>query len=138
MHEDDVRRILAHPRSMIGSDGIPSNDMPHPRLWGTFPRVLGHYARELGLITLEQAVHKMTGLTAGVFGMKDRGVLREGAFADLVLFDPETVIDTATFTRPETPAKGIVEVWVNGVSAYREGEGVTGASAGRLVTRQAA
>lgn len=138
MHEDDVRRILAHPRSMIGSDGIPSNDMPHPRLWGTFPRVLGHYARELGLITLEQAVHKMTGLTAGVFGMKDRGVLREGAFADLVLFDPETVIDTATFTMPKTPAKGIVEVWVNGVSAYREGEGVTGASAGRLVTRQAA
>src|SRR3546814_18602981 len=79
MDETDVQRIIAHPRSMIGSDGIPSNDMPHPRLWGTFPRVLGHYARDLGLITLEAAVHKMTGLTARVFGLKDRGSLREKA-----------------------------------------------------------
>src|SRR3546814_8184319 len=100
---------------MIGSDGIPSNDMPHPRLWGTFPRVLGHYARDLGLITLEAAVHKMTGLTARVFDMKDRGSLRENAFADLVLFDPDSVIDTATFTAPKTPARGIASVWVNGV-----------------------
>src|SRR3546814_5588551 len=92
--------------------------MPHPRLWGTFPRVLGHYARDLGLITLEAAVHKMTGLTARVFGMKDRGSLRENAFADLVLFDPDSVIDTATFTAPKTPARGIAEVWVNGVSSY--------------------
>ena len=142
MDEADVSRIVSHPRSMIGSDGIPSNDMPHPRLWGTFPRVLGHYARELGLLSLEQAVHKMTGLTAGVFGMADRGVLRAGAFADLVLFDPEAVIDTATYTAPKTPARGIAEVWVNGVSAYCGGEGsergVTGASAGRLVQRQAA
>ncbi|HEX6960045.1 MAG TPA: D-aminoacylase [Ferrovibrio sp.] len=137
MHEDDVRRILRHPRSMIGSDGIPSNDMPHPRLWGTFPRVLGHYARELGLISLEQAVHKMTGLTAGVFGMTDRGVLREGAYADLVLFDPDTVVDTASYTAPKTPARGIEEVWVNGVSSYVGGKGVTGECAGRLVTRNA-
>lgn len=136
MDEADVSRIVSHPRSMIGSDGIPSNDMPHPRLWGTFPRVLGHYARELGLISLEAAVHKMTGLTAGVFGMADRGVLRQGAYADLVLFDPDTVIDTATFTAPKTPAKGIIEVWVNGVSSYVGGKGVTGESAGRLVTRQ--
>jgi len=121
---------------MIGSDGIPSNDMPHPRLWGTFPRVLGHYARDLGLISLEAAVHKMTGLTASVFGMADRGVLKEGAFADLVLFDPDTVIDTATFAAPKTPAKGILEVWVNGVSSYVGGKGVTGESAGRLITRQ--
>src|SRR3546814_6988030 len=92
--------------------------MPHPRLWGTFPRVLGHYARDLGLITLEAAVHKMTGLTARVFGMKDRGALRENAFADLVLFDQDSVIDTATFTAPKTPARGIAEVWVNGVSSY--------------------
>lgn len=136
MDEADVSRIVAHPRSMIGSDGIPSNDMPHPRLWGTFPRVLGHYARDLGLISLEAAVHKMTGLTASVFGMADRGVLKEGAFADLVLFDPDTVIDTATFAAPKTPAKGILEVWVNGVSSYVGGKGVTGESAGRLITRQ--
>src|SRR3546814_18616788 len=85
--------------------------MPHPRLWGTFPRVLGHYARDLGLITLEAAVHKMTGLTARVFGMKDRGSLRENAFADLVLFDPDSVIDTATFKAPKKPARGIAAVW---------------------------
>ncbi|WP_341704480.1 D-aminoacylase [Ferrovibrio sp.] len=138
MDEGDVRRILAHPRSMVGSDGIPSNDMPHPRLWGTFPRVLGHYARELGLISLEAAVHKMTGLTAKVFGMVDRGSLHAGAYADLVLFDPGTVIDTATFTAPKTPARGIAEVWVNGISSYMAGKGVTGATAGRLVTRNMA
>lgn len=138
MDEKDVQRIIAHPRSMIGSDGIPSNDMPHPRLWGTFPRVLGHYARDLKLLSLEQAVHKMTGLTARVFGMVDRGAIRAGAYADLVLFDPDTVIDTATFTAPKTPAKGIAEVWVNGVSSYVGEQGVTGASAGRLITRNEA
>lgn len=136
MDEMDVQRIIAHPRSMIGSDGLPSNDMPHPRLWGTFPRVLGHYSRDLKLLSLEQAVHKMTGLTARVFGMQDRGAIREGAFADLVLFDPETVIDTATFTKPIQPARGITEVWVNGVSSYVGGRGVTGEAHGRLVTRQ--
>lgn len=140
MNEDDVQRIIAHPRSMIGSDGIPSNDMPHPRLWGTFPRVLGHYSRDLKLLSLEQAVHKMTGLTARVFGMTDRGTIRAGAYADLVLFDPEAVIDTATFSNPIQPAKGIEEVWVNGVSSYigdqdNPRRGVTGAANGRLVTR---
>src|SRR5690606_1264937 len=98
----------------------------------------GHYARDLGLISLEQAVYKMTGLTASVFGMKDRGVLRVGAFADLVLFNPTTVIDTATYTAPKTPAAGITEVWVNGVPAYLGDWGVTGAPAGRLIRRQAA
>ncbi|PJI44328.1 amidohydrolase family protein [Ferrovibrio sp.] len=138
MHEEDVQRIIAHPRSMIGSDGLPSNDMPHPRLWGTFPRVLGHYSRDLKLLSLEQAVHKMTGLTAKVFGMVDRGAIRTGAFADLVLFDPETVIDTATFSNPIQPAAGIREVWVNGVSSYIGGKGVTGAANGRLITRNKA
>lgn len=138
MNEDDVQRIIAHPRSMIGSDGLPSNDMPHPRLWGTFPRVLGHYSRDLKLLTLEQAVHKMTGLTAKVFGMIDRGAIRAGAYADLVLFDPATVIDTATFAKPIQPAAGIHEVWVNGVSSYVGGKGVTGAANGRLITRNKA
>src|SRR5690606_34712248 len=100
MNEEDVRRIIAHPRAMIGSDGLPHDSFPHPRLWGTFPRVLGHYARELGLISMEEAVRKMTGLTAQVFGLKDRGVLRPGAYADLVLFDPALVIDAASFEDP--------------------------------------
>lgn len=135
MDERDVRRILAHPRSMIGSDGLPHDEFPHPRLWGTFPRVLGHYARDLGLFSLETAVHKMTGRTAEVFGLRDRGVLRAGAYADLVLFDPATVRDAADFDTPTRPADGIVETWVNGQSAYMGGQGATDARAGRLVTR---
>ncbi|HVZ07391.1 N-acyl-D-amino-acid deacylase family protein [Rhodopila sp.] len=135
MDEADVRRILAHERAMIGSDGLPHDAYPHPRLWGTFPRVLGHYARDLGLFSLEQAVRKMTGHTASVFGMTDRGVIREGAYADLVLFDPATVRDTATYDSPIRPADGIRETWINGQSAYVFGEGATRARAGRLVTR---
>ncbi|MBV8705413.1 MAG: D-aminoacylase [Acetobacteraceae bacterium] len=135
MHEDDVRRILAHPDAMIGSDGLPHDAYPHPRLWGTFPRVLGHYARELGLFSLEAAVRKMTGRTAEVFGLIDRGVVREGAYADLVLFDPATVRDAATFAAPTLPAEGILETWVNGQSAFVQGGGATPARAGRLLTR---
>ena len=137
MQEADVRRILAHPLSMVGSDGLPHDAFPHPRLWGTFPRVLGHYARDLGLFSLEAAVHKMTGHTAAVFGMKDRGVIRPGAYADLVLFDPDTVRDAADFKTPDRPAEGILETWVNGQSAYVPGTGATAARAGRLVTRGA-
>jgi len=135
MQEDDVQRIMAHDLSMIGSDGLPHDDSPHPRLWGTFPRVLGHYARDLGLFSLETAIHKMTGRTAAVFGMVDRGVIRVGAFADLVLFDPATVRDTATYQQPTQPAEGILETWINGQSAYVAGKGATAARAGRLVTR---
>ena len=135
MDEADVQRILKHDLSMVGSDGIPHDTFPHPRLWGTFPRVLGHYARDLGLFSLETAVHKMTGRTAGVFGMVDRGVIRAGAFADLVLFDPATVRDAADFDAPTRPAEGIIETWVNGETAYVGGAGATEARAGRLVTR---
>jgi len=135
MDEADVQRILAHPRSMVGSDGLPHDAFPHPRLWGTFPRVLGHYARDLGLFSLETAVHKMTGRTAAVFGLADRGVVRAGAYADLVLFDPATVRDAADFDRPTQPSEGIVETWVNGQSAYVRHGGATAARAGRLVTR---
>ena len=137
MQEADVQRILAHPRSMIGSDGLPHDDFPHPRLWGTFPRVLGHYARDLGLFSLETAVHKMTGRTAEVFGLPDRGVIRPGAYADLVLFDPATIRDAADFEQPTRPAEGIIETWVNGRSTWVGGRGATTARAGRLVTRQA-
>src|SRR5580698_2927244 len=138
MEEADVRRIMAHRLSMIGSDGLPHDAYPHPRLWGTFPRVLGHYARDLGLFSLETAVHKMTGRAAAVFGMADRGVIRPGAFADLVLFDPATVRDTANFDAPTNVADGIEETWVNGQSAYVHGSGPTVARAGRLVKRAAA
>ncbi len=132
MDEADVRRILAYPHSMIGSDGLPHDEHPHPRLWGTFPRVLGHYAREVGLFSLEEAVRKMTSLTARQFGLKDRGVIREGALADLVLFDADTVIDAATFDAPKQPATGIDTVMVNGRLVWRAGQH-TGARPGRAV-----
>ena len=135
MDEDDVQRIMAHPLSMIGSDGIPHDEHPHPRLWGTFPRVLGHYSRGLGLFSMETAIHKMTGRCAEAFGIVDRGYLREGAYADLVLFDPATVIDAATFENPKQPSIGIEEVWANGVPTFRAGHGATGERPGRLVTR---
>lgn len=135
MNESDVQRIMANRLAMIGSDGLPHDTYPHPRLWGTFPRVLGHYARDLQLFSLEEAVRKMTGHTASVYGMTDRGVIREGAYADLVLFNPATVADVATYDDPIRPSVGILETWVNGQSAYVFGEGATEARAGRLVTR---
>jgi N-acyl-D-amino-acid deacylase len=138
MDEPDVQRIMAHRLAMIGSDGLPHDSYPHPRLWGTFSRVLGHYARDLGLFSLEEAVRKMTGHTASVFGMIDRGVIREGAYADLVLFDPATVCDAATYDAPTRPSEGILETWINGLSAYVFGDGVTTARAGRLITRNKA
>jgi N-acyl-D-amino-acid deacylase len=135
MDETDVQRIMAHHLAMIGSDGLPHDAYPHPRLWGTFPRVLGHYSRDLKLFSLEEAVRKMTGHTASVFGMVDRGVIRAGNYADLVLFDPATVCDAATYDAPTRPSEGILETWINGQSAYVFGDGATRARAGRLVTR---
>lgn len=121
MDEGDVQRILQFAPTMIGSDGVPSNERPHPRLWGTFPRVLGHYSRDLGLFPLETAVWKMTGLTAQVFGIEKRGVLVEGHYADLCVFDPQAVRDTATYDDPKQPAVGIDCVIVNGAIAYEQG-----------------
>ncbi len=137
MHEDDVRRVLTHPRAMIGSDGIPGTDAPHPRLWGTFPRVLGYYSRQEKLFPLETAVHKMTGHTAGVFGFKDRGILKPGAIADITVFDPDTVLDRATFEKPTTPSDGIEHVIVSGDVVLENGR-QTAARPGRLVRRDAA
>ena len=134
MSEDDVRAILKHPRTMIGSDGLPNDPRPHPRLWGTFPRVLGHYSRDHGLFSLPEAVRKMTGLPAARFGISDRGLIREGHYADLVLFDAETVSDTATFDDPIRPAQGILSVWVNGVLSYRD-QAATGRRVGRFLPR---
>jgi N-acyl-D-amino-acid deacylase len=121
MDEADVRRILAFPHTMIGSDGLPHDSHPHPRLWGTFPRVLGHYSREIGLFPLEEAVRKMTGLPARQFGLRNRGLLRPGYFADLTIFDPATVLDRATFEDPKQPAAGIAGVFVNGKQVWPAG-----------------
>jgi N-acyl-D-amino-acid deacylase len=117
---------------MIGSDGIPHDKHPHPRLWGTFPRVLGHYSRDRQLFPLEEAVRKMTGLSAQTFGLTDRGVLEAGTFADLVVFDRSSISDLATFEQPTLAATGIVCVIVNGVIAWQEGTG-TGSRTGRLL-----
>ena len=114
MSDEDVDRILAHPLVMIGSDGLPHDEVPHPRLWGTFPRVLGHYVRQRGLLALETAVHKMTGLTARRFGLALRGELRAGKAADVTLFDAAQVLDGATFDTPVAPPAGIRWVLVNG------------------------
>jgi len=134
MREDDVQRVLAFPDTMIGSDGLPHDAHPHPRLWGTFPRVLGHYARDLKLMSLEQAVHKMTGLTARRFHLRERGTIRPGAFADLVVFDPATVADRATFEEPMLPSAGIDLVMTNGTIGYRDGR-LTGRRGGRFLRR---
>jgi N-acyl-D-amino-acid deacylase len=122
---------------MIGSDGLPHDAAPHPRLWGTFPRVLGHYARGLNLFPLETAIHKMTGLTAKTFGLKDRGVLKVGCAADIAIFDATEVAEAATFARPIAPALGICTVIVNGEIVWREGR-PTGARPGRVLSRSAA
>ena len=136
MNEADVQRILAYEHTMVGSDGLPHDAAPHPRLWGSFPRVLGHYARGLGLFPLETAVYKMTGLSARNFGLKDRGVLREGAFADITLFDAGTVDESATFAKPIQAAKGIDTVIVNGQVAWSDGK-PGGARSGRVLRRSA-
>jgi N-acyl-D-amino-acid deacylase len=136
LDEADVRAILGYPHTMIGSDGLPHDTHPHPRLWGAFPRVLGHYCRELGLFGLEEAVRRMTGLPASWFGFADRGVVRPGAFADLVLFDAGTVRDAGTFAEPAQPAVGIELVMVNGAVVWRGGRH-TGARPGRVLRRQA-
>lgn len=135
MHEDDVRRILANPLVMIGSDGIPHDQHPHPRLWGTFPRVLGHYSRDIGLFPLEEAVRKMTSLPAAKFRLRDRGRVATGHFADLVVFDPATVMDTATFETPIAPATGIETLLVNGRIAYSNGDKRATARSGRFISR---
>ncbi len=134
MDEADVRRVLAFAHSMIGSDGLPHDVHPHPRLWGTFPRVLGHYCREIGLFDLETAVHKMTGLSAARFGLSGRGKVAEGAYADLTVFDPATVIDRASFAEPTLPAAGIEHVFVNGRPVWAEGR-PSGERPGRALRR---
>nr|WP_316639581.1 D-aminoacylase [uncultured Roseateles sp.] len=136
MHEDDVERIVAHPLTMIGSDGLPHDRHPHPRLWGAFPRVLARYCRERQLFPLEEAVYKMTGLSARNFRLHQRGQLQPGWFADVVVFDPATVQDRASYEQPLEVSEGITAVYVNGVQSYvGESQASTG-RAGRLLQRQ--
>ena len=134
LDENDVQRILKFDDTMIGSDGLPHDAKPHPRLWGTFPRVLGHYSRDLKLFPLEVAVYKMTGLTASKFGLERRGVIKAGAYADITLFDHETIIDNADFQNSTQLSSGIDTFIVAGTPVWRDGK-PTGARPGRVLTR---
>jgi N-acyl-D-amino-acid deacylase len=135
MDEADVRTVLAHATTMIGSDGVPaSGGKPHPRLYGTFPRVLGRYVRDEGVLDLATAIHRMTGMPAAKFRLTDRGAVRPGAYADLVVFDPAQIADTGTYEDPRRYPEGIKAVYVNGVAVARDGEH-THARPGRVVRR---
>jgi len=129
--EENVRAFAAHRLQTVGTDGIVAG-RAHPRLWGTFPRILGRFVREARIESLEEAVRKMTGAAANRLGLADRGILRPGMAADLVVFDPETVEDRATYREPELPPAGIDWVFVNGVSVVEKGA-VTGATPGRVL-----
>jgi len=122
MSQHDVERILSHPLTMIGSDGLPTPGVQRLRLWGAFPRVLGHCARQRRLLALETAVHKMTGLPARRFGLVGRGLLRSGYAADVTVFNARTVIDRATYAEPDAAPLGIEWVLVNGQVVVQGGE----------------
>lgn len=137
MDENDVRRVIAHPLSMIGSDGLPHDKHPHPRLWGAFPRVLARYWREQQLFPLETAIYKMTGLSARNFRLHQRGQLKPGWHADVVVFDPEKIRDAATYEQPIARSEGIHSVYVNGQLACDQGSAQALAHAGRMLLRHA-
>jgi len=131
--ESDIETNLRHPKMLIGSDGIPElKGKPHPRLFGTMPRVLGRYVRERGVLPLEEAIKRMTHDSCQRFGLVDRGLVKEGYWADLVLFDPATVRDMATYEDPKQEPAGISMVVVNGQVAYEDGRH-TGAGAGQML-----
>ncbi|HUF47650.1 MAG TPA: D-aminoacylase [Vicinamibacterales bacterium] len=135
MHEDDVRRIMRHPFAMFDTDGDPVGfgvGFPHPRSYGTFPRVLGRYVREEGVLTLEEAIRKMTSLSAAQIGQHERGRVMPGMFADVTVFDADTIVDRATFEDPHQFPAGIRHVIVNGTPVIRDGA-LTGATPGRVL-----
>lgn len=132
MDQADVDRLLLWPNINICSDGALFDR--HPRGRGTFSKILGHHVRDLRLLSLEAAVHKMSGLAAGHMGLVDRGVIRPGAFADLVLFDPATVADRATVADPFAVSAGVMRVWVNGERVFENGR-TTGRLPGRMLRR---
>jgi N-acyl-D-aspartate/D-glutamate deacylase len=135
--EDDLVRILRHPATMIASDSAPGEpafgrDVPHPRAYGTFARVLGVYVREKGVLSLEEAVRKMSGYPAARMRLTDRGLLRPGMKADIVVFDATTIKDRATFEQPHQYAEGVHAVLVNGQAVLENGK-LTGARPGRVL-----
>lgn len=134
MDPKDVRRIFQHPLTMVGSDGLPFDPHPHPRQWGTFTNVLRTMVREHRLLSFEQAIHRMTGLAARQYGLSDRGFLKEGHYADMVLLDPDTVTDMATFEDPIQLSRGINGVWVNGQRVWN-GKEPGGARPGKVLSR---
>lgn len=136
MSEEDVQFVLQHPSTMIGSDGIPTLDgRPHPRLYNSFARVIGHYARDSGLFDIATAIHRMTGLSADKFGLTDRGRIAPGNFADLVLFDPNVILDKGTYDEPNQYPVGIKDVFVNGVAVVNQYQ-LTDGLAGRVLRRK--
>jgi N-acyl-D-amino-acid deacylase len=137
MDEDDVRRVVADGHSMIGSDGLPSGGKPHPRLYGTMARVLEKYVREDGVLSLEEAVRKMTSLPAARLGLRDRGQVREGYKADLVVFDRDTVGARSDYAEPRRMPAGIEHVFVNGRHLV-EGAAFRPEPAGAVLRRAAA
>ena len=135
MSEDDLERIMRHPQAMFETDGDSvglGSGYPHPRSYGTFPRILSRYVREKGVLTLEEAVHKMTSMPAMQFGQDDRGLVQVGKFADITVFDADTVQDRATYTDPHHYSVGIVHVLVNGIPVIRDGS-LTGAKPGTVL-----
>ncbi len=134
MDEGDVRMVMAHSSTMIGTDGLDRGSKPHPRAWGTYPRVLGKYVREEGIISLENAIYKMSGFPAKKFKIANRGLVKEGFYADLVIFDPDTVIDNATYENSRVGPDGIPHVIVNGQFAVRDGQHA-GSRSGRALRR---
>ena len=135
MSEKDVQRVLSHPRTMVGTDGFPIlSGKPHPRSYGTYPRLFERYVRELGVLSLEQAVFRATGMVANKLGLADRGVLRAGAAADVVVFDPASIHDRATYAEPRCSPDGIDHVFVNGVWTVKNAKH-TGARAGVVLSK---
>lgn len=134
MREDDVERVLSDTHTMIGSDGLPHDSHPHPRLWGAFPRVLGHYSRDQQLFSLSEAIRRMTSLSADQFGLHNRGRIALDHYADLVIFDPATIKDMATFAQPKQAAAGIHSVIVNGQISLQNGR-CTEQGSGKVLRR---
>ena len=139
MSEENLRKFLSLPFCMIGTDssarcfdGPTRQGKPHPRGFGTFPRLLGKYVKEEGLMPLEEAIRRATRLAAETFGLQDRGQIREGMYADIVIFDPEKILDRATFGEPFQRPEGVRYVFVNGVPAVSEGE-ATGKLRGKVL-----
>ena len=120
-NSDNIRSIIQHPHQMVGSDGIMVGENPNPRTYGTFPYILGQLVREEGLLTLESAIHKMTGVPSQRLGLNDRGLIKNSYKADLVIFNPDKVGTQATFESPKAFAEGINYVMVNGKIVLSEG-----------------